>query len=105
MWWKWWSGVSHGGSGLSRPAARPLRVPGEAPVFMGKSRLHFRRHSRGLCGCVGNAENSNARLTWGTPGPNTAGAVTSHAQRNAVLLSPTVRKSLRFMTQLPVLEK
>lgn len=66
-WWKWWSGISHGGSGLSRPAARPLCVPGEASVFMGKSQLHFRRHSRGLYACVGNTENSNTRLTWGHP--------------------------------------
>lgn len=89
------------------PAAQPLRVPWEAPAFMGKSRLHFRRHSRGLakCGRVGNAENSNTRLTWGTPGPNAAGVVTSHPQWNAVLLSPTVRNPLRFMRPLPALEK
>nr|CBN81928.1 Phosphatidylinositol 3,4,5-trisphosphate-dependent Rac exchanger 2 protein [Dicentrarchus labrax] len=55
--------------------------------------------------CVGNTENSNTGLTWGTPVPDTAGAVTSHAQRNAVLLSLTVRNSLRFMMQLPVFEK
>lgn len=40
------------------PAAQPLRVPWEAPMFMGKPRLHFKRYSRGLasCGCVGNIE-------------------------------------------------
>lgn len=81
--------------------------PREAPVFMGKSRLYFRQHSLCLAerGRVSNAENSNTRVTWGTPGPNTAGAVTSLAWRNAVLLSPNVRNSLRFMTQLPTLEK
>lgn len=48
MWLRWWSGVSHCGSGLSRPATQPLHVPREAPVFMGKSQLHFRRHSRAV---------------------------------------------------------
>ncbi len=80
------------------PACSPAPPisPGEAPVFMGKSRLHF-----SLRGCIGHTEN---RQEWGTPVPNAAGAVTSRARRNAVLLSPTVRNSLRFMMQLSVLK-
>lgn len=82
MWWKWWSGVSHGGSGFSRAASQLLCFPGEAPVFMGKSQLLFKWHSQGL-------RDSNTRLAWGTPVPNTAEAVTSLARRSAVLLSET----------------
>lgn len=68
-------------------SSAPVHPWGGPHVFMGKSRLHFRRHSQGHCGCIGNIENSNTRLTWGTPVPNTAEAVTSHARRNSVLLS------------------
>lgn len=76
-------------------------------MFMGKSQLYFKKHSRALakCGCVNNTEKSNTRLTWGTPGSKTAGAVTSIAWQNAVLRSRTVRNSLRFITQLPMVEK
>lgn len=76
--------------------------PQGGPCVHGKVTAPFQT---AFSGRVGNTENSNARLTWGTPGPNTTGAVTSHAPRNAVFLSPSVRNLLRFMTQLPALEK
>lgn len=43
MWWKRRSGVSHGGSEFSRPAAQlsSCASSGEAPAFMGKSPLRF----------------------------------------------------------------
>lgn len=99
------SGISHSVPELPRPAAL-LCVPGEAPLFMAKSWLHFRQRSQGLakCDCEGNIENSNTRLTWSTAGSVTAGADTSPAWRNVVFL-PAVRNSHRLMMKLPMCEK
>lgn len=77
MWWKWCSGVSHGGSEFSRPAAQlsSCASSGEAPTFMGKSQGHFRWHSQGLRGSHWEEQPRSA---------DTAGAISSYAPPNAL---------------------